>query len=309
MSELIVVLTLLILFSVPILLYYLFLNARYRQSAYFRQTRRPLLQLMQDKCAYGEYLIEKYLSRFSGEKRWLFNVYLPKDEGETTEIDAILIHNSGIYVFESKNYSGWIFGSEHQKMWTQSLPTGKRRTQKNHFLNPIWQNKLHIECLEKALSDCEAFPLYSFILFSDRCTLKKLTLSDTAPAVINRYDVLEKVSQQAKSTGQVCSLTQIEQLYQTLLPATQVSQSVKDRHIAAIQKRLGKVETSTCATLTSVTDSVGPAPVCPRCGALLTLRTVSKGERKGQTFWGCSRFPKCRYTDYRDEKEPAASKQ
>ena len=36
---------------------------------------------------------------------FLFNCYLPMENKETTEIDAIMIHHSGIYVFESKNYA------------------------------------------------------------------------------------------------------------------------------------------------------------------------------------------------------------
>ena len=37
----------------------------------------------------------------------------------------------------------------------------------------------------------------------------------------------------------------------------------------------------------------GP-PRCPQCGAKMVLRTAQKGEFKGQQFYGCSNFPKCR---------------
>ena len=64
---------------------------------------------------------------------------MPRDDGETTEIDVLMLHTSGIYVFESKNYSGWIFGDEKSKTWTQTLPNGRgRRAQKERFLNPIY---------------------------------------------------------------------------------------------------------------------------------------------------------------------------
>jgi predicted RNA-binding Zn-ribbon protein involved in translation (DUF1610 family) len=33
---------------------------------------------------------------------------------------------------------------------------------------------------------------------------------------------------------------------------------------------------------------------CPKCGSDMVMREVKKGERTGQTFWGCSRFPACR---------------
>ena len=35
---------------------------------------------------------------------------------------------------------------------------------------------------------------------------------------------------------------------------------------------------------------------CKECGAKLVLRTARKGRNQGKQFYGCSRFPKCRYT-------------
>jgi hypothetical protein len=59
---------------------------------------------------YGEFLTFCCLEKLKGDHKLLTNVYLPKKDGSTTEIDLIMIDETGIYVFESKNYSGWIFG-------------------------------------------------------------------------------------------------------------------------------------------------------------------------------------------------------
>lgn len=37
-----------------------------------------------------------------------------------------------------------------------------------------------------------------------------------------------------------------------------------------------------------------PQPSCPTCGAEMVKRTARKGKNTGQTFWGCSTYPKCR---------------
>ena len=58
--------------------------------------------------------------------------YLPKENGETTELDVIFLHESGVYVFDLKNYNGRIFGTETQQYWAQSLPTGRERSQNSH---------------------------------------------------------------------------------------------------------------------------------------------------------------------------------
>lgn len=68
----------------------------------------------QDKGQAGENQIHQSLNRLEGQSAILQNCYLPLKNSGTTEVDLILIHESGIYVIESKNYSGWIFGSESQ---------------------------------------------------------------------------------------------------------------------------------------------------------------------------------------------------
>jgi len=37
-------------------------------------------------------------------------------------------------------------------------------------------------------------------------------------------------------------------------------------------------------------------PVCPKCDIEMVMRTVAKGARKGEQFWGCENYPQCRET-------------
>ncbi len=124
----------------------------------------------------GEASIAMDLNSLMGYKKFLFNVYVPTSNNGTTEIDVILLHESGIYVFESKNYSGWIFGTETYQYWVQTLPMGRGATQKNRFYNPIWQNRTHIKYLRRFLNDYNP-PFYSYVVFSNRCLLKDITLT------------------------------------------------------------------------------------------------------------------------------------
>ena len=110
-------------------------------------TLQPILDAIFDdgfKGRHGEKLTEKELKKvsFFGRKgRTLRNVYIPKENGETSEIDVMFICQKGIFVFESKNYSGWIFGNERDQYWTTSLSN----RQKNRFYNPIKQNRTHLK--------------------------------------------------------------------------------------------------------------------------------------------------------------------
>ncbi|MFN3762262.1 MAG: DUF2726 domain-containing protein, partial [Anaerolineae bacterium] len=45
----------------------------------------------------------------------------------------------------------------------------------------------------------------------------------------------------------------------------------------------------------TVSDSpVSDAPMCPKCGVPMVLRTVTQGKYQGRQFYGCVNFPRCR---------------
>ncbi len=109
-------------------------NKEYKNGAYYQITKLPYSSVKHNTGRYGEYLTYKYLKNFeaSGAK-FLFNIYIPKENGETTEIDVLMICSKGIFVFESKNYSGWIFGSETQKTGIKPCQQAEDEATKNIF--------------------------------------------------------------------------------------------------------------------------------------------------------------------------------
>lgn len=313
---------------------YLSLRIGYYDSIYHKNTKRRFHKVLFDKGAHGEYLTSNELKDINPSGLFLFNAYLPKNNDETTELDVILIHQSGIYVFESKNYSGWIFGTETQREWTQTL-NSEGKIIKNHFLNPIMQNELHIKWLKSLLPDYPDMVYHSMILFSDRCTLKKIKLETGKSLVMNRHQVQSFVSHSANQTGIVLSPQAMKEVYDRLYPYTQVSDVVKQKHIddnivKHTAKRMGldqsnlqpeaiPVKTKQIKTESVIHKEVSPkiskpssekdarvtvkaVKLCPICGKKMVLRTATKGKRAGNQFWGCSGFPHCRYTE--DIKEP-----
>lgn len=209
----------------------------YKKTSYYLVTKTSPIQLYFDKGKLGEYLTYKHLR--SAEKngaKFLFNIYIPKGEEETTEIDVLMIHAKGMFVFESKNYSGWIFGSENQKNWYQTLPQGKGRSHKESFYNPIMQNRTHIKYLKTLVG--EDIPMHSIITFSERCTLKKVDVKSEDIRVINRdkvYDTVAAIC--AKRDITVLSNEKISEIYDKLYPYTQVSDATKEQHIQNIKSR------------------------------------------------------------------------
>ncbi|WP_261869802.1 nuclease-related domain-containing protein [Psychrobacter sp. JCM 18901] len=97
----------------------------------------------------------------------LNGITLPRANGGSTQIDHIIVSVYGIFVIETKNYKGWIYGSENQRQWTQSFPNGS----KFKFQNPLLQNYLHIKTLADLLG-LELSYFHSMIAFIGECELK-----------------------------------------------------------------------------------------------------------------------------------------
>jgi restriction system protein len=86
----------------------------------------------------------------------------------TTQIDHVIVSRYGIFVIETKNMTGWIFGSERQAEWTQSLPGGR----KFRFQNPLHQNARHVRVLKEFL-DLPPQTLHSIVLFIGDAEFKR----------------------------------------------------------------------------------------------------------------------------------------
>ena len=216
---------------------------------------------------YGEFLTDYALAHGSipGSSKTFTNIYVPT-RGRTTEIDVVQLHEKGILVFESKNYSGWIFGSAEQQQWTQSLKGG----QKNRFYNPIMQNRSHIRALANHLGVPESTFL-SFIVFSERCELKAVPPDTESCKILRRHHLVRDVNRALDNRTPVFNQAQLESL------ANAIKSMCKTE-----EKAIEHIET---------VKGIQAGQICPYCGGKLV-------ERKGKhgVFLGCSAYPACRYT-------------
>ena len=65
---------------------------------------------------------------------------------------------------------------------------------------------------------------------------------------------------------------------EVLQSKNELDKEIKEKHVAQIRNKF------------SSTD------VCPVCGGKLVLRTAKQGHNAGNQFYGCSNYPRCRYT-------------
>lgn len=196
----------------------------------------------------GEFFTFLKLEKFKDYKKLLTNNYVSDENNLTHESDIIMIHSTGIYVFESKNYSGWIYGKETDRYWNQSIYNeDNHKKYKTKFYNPIWQNKRHIDILNEYLENKYVNNIYSYIVFSNRCKLKRLNYSSAHCKIMNRYDLLWNLRNNIKSKEIIFTNEQIDEIYDELKKCSNVSVEVKQQHIDNINcgaYYLNKKETS-----------------------------------------------------------------
>ncbi|KOS68961.1 hypothetical protein AEA09_10655 [Lysinibacillus contaminans] len=209
----------------------------FKSSAYHKLTNNKMLAVIFNKGRYGEYLTSRIIEKYAlTSHKQLVNVYVPKrNSAEMTELDLLYIDRTGVYVIESKNYSGWIFGNEAQQNWTQTMPNKK----KFKFYNPIRQNATHIRAIQNFLG-LPNESIHSVIVFSERCQLKAIEVTSQNVHVLKRDNLKRFIKTQKQSAKQIFTQGDIENMYKKLLPQMQVSEEIKKQHIQTIQQKYGK---------------------------------------------------------------------
>ncbi|HIF9161597.1 TPA: NERD domain-containing protein [Photobacterium damselae] len=219
------------------------------------------------KGIFGEFLVNRLLSKLPESDYTLIkDVTLPTSDG-TTQVDHIVVSKYGIFVVETKNMKGWIFGSARQKLWTQKI---YRHSSK--FQNPLHQNYKHIKALETLLG-CSADYLHSVIVFIGDSTFK----TEMPPNVTYARGSIRYIQQFNKvvfSDKDYARLT--DSINQIKLKRGVITDLKHRNHVKEIVA--SKVSSNQC----------------PRCGSEMVLRETKRGENIGKQFWGCSTFPKCR---------------
>lgn len=119
------------------------------------------------KGKFGELLINLSARWFLDKSRYhlIKNVTLPTDDG-TTQIDHVLVSEFGVFVVETKNMKGWIFGGPHQRFWTQKIYRSNHK-----FQNPLHQNYKHVRTLQ-ALLGLDDHQIHSVVVFVGDSTFK-----------------------------------------------------------------------------------------------------------------------------------------
>jgi hypothetical protein len=193
------------------------------------------------------------------------NVIVSDDRG-TTEVDVILVGNTGIFIIEQKEYNAWIFGGEDDERWTARYINGST----HQFQNPLRQNYRHVMALVARLG-LPKDKFHSLVAFSGDCELKTPVPSSVFVGdYYKRVKLTDGIRLTDADVSRACEMLRALEF--------RSSEGALDEHVGRLQERFSSTTT------------------CPKCGAPLVQRRSTKPTSDGQPFLGCLAFPRCKYT-------------
>ena len=227
--------------------------------------------LRRSKGRIGEHRVAHILGRLPKDRYQVINdLLLRTSSGSTTQIDHVVISQYGIFVIETKFYKGWIYGGENSEFWTQNI-YGNKYT----LRNPILQNAGHVRVLRQMLKDYGDIPFIPIVAFSRQATLG---VSSGTPVIY--WNQIRKVIGQFKEKRIAPdAVTGIyNKLIESNIPDSKESRREHIRNVRSYEDRR------------NIAVASGK---CPRCGGNLVLRHGKYG-----SFYGCSNYPRCKFTTH-----------
>lgn len=190
---------------------------QFRRSEYRTETGKRLKAVEKGKGTEGEYLTSLALEKkIRGNRRFVFNAYLPCRSGGSTETDIILVHERGIFVIENKNYGGQVKGRADREYWEHILPSGRRT-----FYSPVYQNRNHARHLKRLLSEKGwNLPVMSAVVFNDRLEKLRVRRRDPEVIVCRSRRAAGRINRKLRRMEPVLDERELEEVYRFLKEQT-----------------------------------------------------------------------------------------
>lgn len=180
--------------------------------------------------------------------------------GLMSQIDHVVVSKYGVFVIETKNYKGWIFGSENAYEWTQVIFNNKYK-----LYNPVKQNLGHVKALQANLADYPNLDYFPIVVFTGSARLK---VNSSYPVIIF-YRLLKTIKRFNEIN--ISEFTR-DEIYNLLLKINGNTPNIEAK----------KFDNTTIKQKNNL---------CPDCNSPL----IPKQGKYGR-FMGCTDFPRCRYT-------------
>lgn len=209
----------------------------------------------------------------------LHDVLIDGGEGQTSQIDLLLIGEKGIYVVEVKLYpDARVYGDCKKSKWYY-YKGGK----KYDIYSPYKQNQNHIKYLKEFLKDFGEVPYFSVLaILCDDFKITSINDDPENPTAVVLSGLLHlRKAVQALAEGKPTVFS--EERKQAVFNYIQEHQYEG--------KEIRREHKENVIAIKAAKEEEEKENLCPYCKTPLVLRKGKFGE-----FYGCSGYPKCKYT-------------
>ena len=208
----------------------------------------------------GEHWAKDELNRLDKNVYTVLNDIMVKVDDKYHQIDHIVVSVYGVFVIETKQYNGFITGNKYDLKWIRH--SGNK---KYYYTNPIRQNYGHVKALSSLLG-LEEDKLFNIVYIPSKA---KLNIKD-GTEIVRAEELVNKIKQY-----DIEIISDADDITKKLASNNIKDKNLRKEHIESINKEK-----------LNFNDNM-----CPKCGGDLVKRNGKFGE-----FYGCSNFPKCKYT-------------
>ena len=234
----------------------------------------------------------------------LHDIYIETEEGQSAQIDFVVIAPKITYLIECKNLYGNIEINAKGDFIRNMQYGGKWH--KEGIYSQITQNMRHMEILKECCAEKKNLIMgFGFRKYFDNFYKSLIVLANPKTVVNDRYapkeiknqvlradQLVAVIKKMEADSGEIASSKkQMKERAESLLSKT--SEKRKD-YVEKYKKIIEKVK-SKKEEGKEETQKQEETLICPKCGAPMVLRVAKKGEKAGKKFYGCSQFPKCRF--------------
>lgn len=187
----------------------------------------------------GEYKINIQLDQFPKNYKHLSDLMITNQKSTSgySQIDHLLLTPFGLFVIETKNYTGEILGSKEDKEWTVN--------KKFKMKNPFHQNFGHIEAIKTLIGIKKKESFISVISFNRRATfridpvLRKILSHELCVYDTELTEFINRKIQVIKMQNPVPIFTdeEIIHIYATLQTTNITDPYIREEHVLAIKTK------------------------------------------------------------------------
>lgn len=224
--------------------------------------------------SFGEWLAKTYAKTIPGALV-INDVLVDGDDGYTSQIDMIIVGGKGIYVIEIKMYTdAKIYGDMKRSKWSYY-----NHGNKYEIYSPVSQNKKHVEYVKKFLRDFGDIPVFSIItMVCDDFKISGDRIENTI--VCNSLPAMERALYTvSENMPIVFDENQQKKIFEYIKNNQHIGKDARREHKERVIRYKQEL------------NEMKNVKICPYCKTEMLLRKGKNGE-----FYGCSNFPKCRYT-------------